>query len=740
MFGEPETVYLRPKSAFDFGLVKQNLSKTKKGGYNFQPISITEQNDTTIINGELDEKAITLKYKKEKLSDKQKVFIAWIYLLTENYKNRENNKKLAIQYLEEGLKENFKEGIKKRRDKWAFPYYLIARYDLDFKGISDIRAELYRFIQKPEPLFIDFYKEILRQEKNPIRKVAVAKIAEKFYPTDDWFTGEIATDLFKQKKYKECITYIISVKKRYQKNRDWQRAMIRTTLLKCYLKTKKFKEALNELKTPLIGNLWSEDYSSLLRGVVYCHQRKWKEAIKNLEKTILSDFHDTDSSRLASYYLIKCYTATKNNVKLEQIISHFPLKHDELFLYEIPFHYGDDAIKILKQSLRSKLFSERITARIKGILAYLIYAVLPLTDTKTGIKRRPTGVEKFDINKAIILTKEALAYYPEEIFFNALYSNLLYEKESFDEAMNFKLRSLARDTGIDSLYAEAELQKCSEEYINNYPNRIKEIFALIQATPENYIENYNFDSDVETFWKRQAYEQIVELFNYVKPYIKDYSKIGEISEHIGGGLFEIAYSFNEVGNSEEAKKIYERYIEVNGETTSVLNNLALIYEKNGNLAQAKKTITHARKIMKEPDEIINRNYKRLHSETSNNQNRNLETTRKIRKKDDIKIDTKDGLGLLFIKNDKVELGSVENIPFKLLNALLPFGSTKGTNNIFRLSSSGRSKFNGEELSLLEKQSILRNRIKELQEILKKKKIRIRLFFDENNETVLLKLK
>lgn len=100
---------------------------------------------------------------------------------------------------------------------------------------------------------------------------------------------------------------------------------------------------------------------------------------------------------------------------------------------------------------------------------------------------------------------------------------------------------------------------------------------------------------------------------------------------------------------------------------------------------------------------------------------------------------KNGVGYLLLNGGEIVVGPSKNIPFKLLEALCPLGATKGTNAIFNLSSSDRSKFKNEPLTLLEKQDILRTRIKELQEILRKKKTKVSLVFDERNETVLLKL-
>lgn len=97
-----------------------------------------------------------------------------------------------------------------------------------------------------------------------------------------------------------------------------------------------------------------------------------------------------------------------------------------------------------------------------------------------------------------------------------------------------------------------------------------------------------------------------------------------------------------------------------------------------------------------------------------------------------------GIGFLLVSGGKIEIGPAKNIPFKLVNALCPLGSVKGTNRVYTLSTSARSKLNNEPMSRLEKEAVLQSRLKELQKPLRKKKIDVSLVFDASNETVLLK--
>lgn len=93
------------------------------------------------------------------------------------------------------------------------------------------------------------------------------------------------------------------------------------------------------------------------------------------------------------------------------------------------------------------------------------------------------------------------------------------------------------------------------------------------------------------------------------------------------------------------------------------------------------------------------------------------------------------IGFLLIDGGKIEIGPAKNIPFKLLEALCPFSAVKAVNAVFDMSSTDRSKFKKGELTLLQKQEVLRSRIKELQNILQGKKVKLKLVFKDDAETV-----
>lgn len=669
MFREPETVYLIPKTAVAFGVVK-TVPPSRKKTYDFQPSSITEDGDAITIAGLLDKKEVALTYSSAALTDKERIFIAWMYLLLERkeqWEDRGKIKGVAAAYLKEALKEEIEFDFDKPRPKPSWlPYYLISSYELDIAGIRKPLQMMYRCLELKQPTYVDFYREMLRKEKNPIRALAVAKIAEKHFPTENWFISTIAEDLFKQKKYAECIAYLQSVKKR-AKQKVWVGLDVRFTLWQAYMETKDYDAAIAEFSASFTATFFNEDYAPLLRAITLCRQEKWQEAIEILERIIVADYRDTNLSYLATYYLILCNLEDGNTTRVEQLVAAHPIQDDDYMIYGLPFNYSEDAAAIFEKTLKSRSLGGKTLAKLKGMLAYLLYKNLPSQDERKWGKR-----EMAVVARALQLTKEALEYYPREFAFLALSSNLLRSQGKFDDAMDYKIKGWSKDGYASDLYIEVELADCSHDYIVGYVEKLEKELEARDAY-SYYLEGYGFDSDTGVLFKQKFYGELAKLYKVVKPHIKDWSRVGEMGEHIGGGLFEIAYALSEVGDNKSAIFVYEKELET-GESSAILNNLALAYEKLGDLRKAKELIEKAKKLATD-DEIVVRNYTRIcGGKTQTDPQGKKETESKPpKRKEKLKFDPQTGVISLGTAKCELPIGSNQ---YQLCKALFerPIGT------------------------------------------------------------------
>ena len=597
-----ETIHITPQRALEFGIIK-NLPKSRgKDSYAFQALSVEEKDGKVRIAARVDGKDASLVYDKATLDRSQNVFIGWSYLLLHDdwWIDDKGYKKKAAAYIKKAI-EDERGAFPLIAERSPIPYYLVAAYDLDVQLLGSIKDKLFRFIPRQQELFRDFYVQLLRKESNPLRRLSVANIALKHYPDDPYFAAIVADDLFSQQKWSDCIEYLSAFRKRVGHAAWSNMESLRFTLFQCFLKKKRYQDALADLQTPL-GE--TGDYTSLLRGMIHFEQKQWSVATRDFEKAVMDDYRDDTVSVLASYYLIKCYRLLKNNARIEGIVASFPLRQHDLFFPGVPFHYGDNARKLLTEAVKYHDLEAETQAKLQAMLATVLYELLPNRGEKKS-KARLTPAVTQRLKTAALYTKEALEYFPRQAFLNSLCSNLLYYGKRFDEAMDYKLRGAGADAGF---YADVDLGECSKEYIDAYAKSVKKALDDGDVAPKNYIE-YDLEVDLRVLWDKKYYSHIAELYGYVEPHISDYSKIGQMGEY-GVGLFEIAYALAQVGENADAQRVYEIHIKNNGESSSALNNLALLYEKRGDLQKARETIKRA-KVKGPKDEFVLRNYERL---------------------------------------------------------------------------------------------------------------------------------
>lgn len=672
---------------------------------------------------------------KATLSGKEATFIGWCYaVLTDREKSY---KPKAREYLELAIKnDNLGSFFDEEDIKSALPYYLLSKNNL-YDNDGTMLRKLYR-ASKCSDTFHDFYWELFRHEKDKLRKINIAKATIKKYPQEDneYFIDFIISDLMKKGRLKEARKFFEEQFAVIPKE-AWRKGYpsLKVKVVELLTEQKDFENA-----EKILGDvIFNRSTDGLLKGKFYFEKGDFVKAIKCFSETITYATDDTDDTQASYYYLLACYAKTKSIAEIQDIIENANLCHQELVVYPpVDFSYEDFAEKTLKGILKLKI-DELLKARVKGLLAFVQISTLPNLNEETRI-RVLTKEEKKMLNEAEASINEALGYYFDDKAFNATYSNILYYKKDYDTALRYKIRAIEENSrSLTFVSILVQMSDASDEFLDGYVEVVKDAVKNHDVSIDNYIEHM-FNEDAGALYAKKKYKSIKELYEYVKPNIGDLSTIDE-SKYYGLyniSLFELGYSLAEAGDQKEAKHIYELCLKEHADGASVLNNLAIIYEKEGDLKKAQELIKRAKANAKD-DEIVTRNYGRITSNGNKNgaasQPKQEVQTKTQEKKTETVVEGT--VGYLLLNGGKIEIGPAKNIPFKLLHALCPFGTPKATNAIFKLSSSERSKLKDENLSLLEKQDVLRSRIKELQEILSKKKMKVSLRFNDGEETVFL---
>lgn len=144
---------------------------------------------------------------------------------------------------------------------------------------------------------------------------------------------------------------------------------------------------------------------------------------------------------------------------------------------------------------------------------------------------------------------------------------------------------------------------------------IRRIIGFFKSDLEKYPTTFQvhsipiLDAIIGAIFKLKYYKDIVEIYRFF-----NHDQITKV-----GVWFEVGYSLNELNEPGEAKKAYEKHIELNGGSSASSNNLANIYKAEGNLLKAIELYKFALAI--DPtDEIPKNNLSRTVKQLENIEN------------------------------------------------------------------------------------------------------------------------
>jgi hypothetical protein len=122
-------------------------------------------------------------------------------------------------------------------------------------------------------------------------------------------------------------------------------------------------------------------------------------------------------------------------------------------------------------------------------------------------------------------------------------------------------------------------------------------------------------------------------------------------------------------------------------------------------------------------------------------NSKVEKIMGINKGDDILLNNEDGERLLTIGTKRVNIGSINNVANKLYECLLPIEVPKRVELVFDQTTPKTSKLkNDRDLTIARKTEILKERLKELQRITSKERVKVSLEFINGGQSVYMKIK
>ncbi len=546
-------------------------------------------------------KNLKILYNKNKLTAYQSIFVGWSYFV--KYETNEENEKYknkAKEYLLYAIENGAKS---------CLPHYLLSKYPIGFIKYPNSIDRICFAADNYQDVFPEIYSLIYSKDENKIRGLGFLKKGLDKFPNDIDLLLKYTNHLIKKGKYNEALWYLLKANFKDKKIYIFNLKKYYINVIISYLKLKKFKEAKEAIDKT---NVFYKYDRALFYGILNFAQKKFKESAKKLIEYIENDYSEKYKTT-ALYYLLNVYYELND---LESLIDIIILLNKDIkniyesFLFwegisldepESKINFKNIAETTLGNTIKLEL-TELDKARVGGLLAFFIFFYkVPSFEIKES-SRKLTKHELDLINEAESLMKTAIQYYPDYYLYSAIYSNILFLKGNFDEAEKIKIRNFVNlkneDTYVDTFVS---IKDCSAELISNYLEELKIIFQINPECRNIYIEK-QYSEDIEDLYDLKEYKLIANIHNYLEP---------TFELHKVKPLFKLACSLAENNYLDQAIYLYNKEIDINGESSAAYNNLALLYEEKGDIKEAIKIIKKAKNISKDNDLIVDSNYRRL---------------------------------------------------------------------------------------------------------------------------------
>lgn len=667
-------------------VVQIHSIKDVKGGVLIK-VSLTNTDDTPYA--EVKE----IGYSPQKVSPEEATFVGWACILQSERGGFFSNDKITDKekkYLRDKAQEYLEIATRESKDypyaekKSCLPYYLLAKYRL-FEYKNSMKTNLYKSLDCKD-VFPDAYKVLIDFESYSVKKILYAKEGLKKFPDDETLIYEVAKYHAEHNEHKKVVE-VIKKHKLLIPDTEWDGCRsLRTTLVFSLLTLGLFDEARKELEIPIGTPGIEQDTHLFFQGLVEYKAKNYKQAVEKFSEVLSISSYESSDVRASLYFLLGCYDKLAETSKLEELMREFKPENDYLYLDGLAFDYTNHARDILKSILKSDI-SEIAKAKASGLLAYSYHKEIEsnqlASKNRDSIGRKLTKKERQDVRKCISLLAETSAYYPRSSFFNSLCSEFYSWDRNFDEAAKYDLKALARGSDEETdLFSSVELSSCSAAFLKDYPRHIRENVG----DTEKYIEE-RLGSDIKALKEAGRHDTISELYSFIREKKDIDALIKAENESYESFLFDIAYSLNENGNLRDAAFLYKTYLGLNKDSSAALNNLALIYEKNGELKKAQDTIKKAKKCADENDEIINRNYARLvQKKSQSEQAGNLEQEEEgnsVSRLPETVIEKGVGYFKFNKQSKKIKVGGENTRHFRLLHFLCnPIETSRTADSVF----------------------------------------------------------
>ncbi len=484
------------------------------------------------------------------------------------------------------------------REEYCLPYYVLSKSPLraekaPFEWDKKLLLDRMLSVMEAVDVFPNFYIKMADLEHNTLKKVAILKRGFEKFPNSIEVLFTLTKVKFEFGDINDSKTLLYDFKGELdQESYD--------LLVEIHLALKEYNEAQKILERSKKKGLVEDMKYFFKAGVIAYYKKQYKKAIEHLTKAIEHDlekdyFFDWNFHEIATFIIGSLHELGEYD-KMSIVINDLTEDKNE-------DAYIRNAIKclpVLEKVLKKCSIDD--SYKLKKVLCHMYYEVYIRKSTpvvSNVISRKLSKEESAKIRKALSYAESIKDYFSpfnKKIYEWGAYFLLALKKQ--EEAFRYALVAESSILGEHIL-----LENCKNYFRDNF-------FEEVESLGENANLLYLFATNdylLNYFWKRKDYTAIIKIFKMVS----DQHKTSTLLKEFDRNLFEIAYSMKECGELEKAKELYEEYLKRVGASSSVFNNLAMIYKDKGELEKAKELIKKAKKLADDDDKIVNNNYKEL---------------------------------------------------------------------------------------------------------------------------------
>jgi len=447
----------------------------------------------------------------------------------------------------------------------------------------------YEFDGKSDYLATQYLKDAVSKENPPIgafitlsnleksqRALYVLQNGIKRYPKDASLHNAICMKLYSAENYSECLQAISDAR-----NQGVNNDQLDCLEFLSFYGEKQYKEALEKLTQYDYGDEQKAVSFRCFEGLLRSDAGDLNNATLVLQQIIKDDVKDV-LDYLGHIILTRTYIRNLDMLSAEKVFGEIPMS--QRFDRPMYLFVGFSAIDVekyfldtLAEIISSDLSAETIT---KAKFFRAAYDFSPYVDTSNFT------VEQLKEIKGIF--HEALKLSPRD---SRIYSDLYavsFQLGNLIEAMEFYfLSELYEDS-----FGYRDLDNKVLEGVNKSSKTIEKLLSLVDKTIEN-------DRFTQNKFSERCLKEIISFFHTKGKYqvvaslAKKFSYTNISDAEV---VFEVAYAYSQTENKKLGKEYYKAYLRDIGDNSAVLNNLAILEEEDGSVAEAERLFNHAVEI------------------------------------------------------------------------------------------------------------------------------------------------